>query len=126
VSGPLYYGVYELRELSTVAGYELLDVSIPFSILTDGAVIEIPVTNSLIYGSISILKTDGGKIIPAMEASAMMADIPLSGAVFGVYTEQGQLIAELTSGEGGGPLPDGKAELSGLVMGNCVSVNVFD
>jgi len=110
-SGALYYGAYELRELSTVAGYELLDISIPFSILTDGAVIEIPVTNPLIYGGVSILKTDGGENQPVAEMSAMMADTPLSGAVFGVYTEQGQLIAELTTA------PDGRAEMSGLVMG---------
>ena len=110
-SGALYYGAYELRELSTAPGYELLDISIPFSILTDGAVIEIPITNPLIYGGVSILKTDGGENTPVMEVSAMTADNPLSGAVFGVYTEQGQLIAELTSGE------DGRAEMSGLVMG---------
>jgi len=109
-SGALYYGAYELRELSTIPGYELLDVSIPFSILTDGAV-EIPITNPLIYGGVSILKIDGGKNIPAMEVSALTADNPLSGAVFGVYTEQGQLIAELTT------IEDGRAEMSGLVMG---------
>jgi len=99
-SGAMYYGAYELRELSTVPGYELLDVSIPFSILTDGAVIEIPVTNPLIYGGVSILKTD--------ESGA-----PLSGAVFGLYRRgQEQPVMELTTGE------DGRAETSGLVMGD--------
>ncbi|GHU79376.1 hypothetical protein FACS1894191_2030 [Clostridia bacterium] len=111
-SGALYYGAYELRELSTVPGYELLDVSIPFSILTDGAVIEIPVTNPLIYGGVSILKTDGGENQLVAEVSAMTADNPLSGAVFGVYNGQGQLIAEFTSGE------DGRAGMSSLVMGD--------
>ena len=101
-SGAMYYGAYELRELSTVAGYELLDISIPFSILTDGAVIEIPVTNPLIYGGVSILKTD--------ESGA-----PLYGAVFGLYRiGQEQPVMELTTGE------DGRAETSGLVMGDYV------
>ena len=111
-SGALYHGAYELRELSTVAGYELLDISIPFSILTDGVVIEIPVTNPLIYGGVSILKTDGGEHSPDTEIAARASNHPLSGAVFGVYNAQEQLIAELTTGE------DGRTELNGLVMGD--------
>jgi uncharacterized surface anchored protein len=40
-SGTLYYGDdYELRELATVEGYELIDTPIPFSILEQGAVIK--------------------------------------------------------------------------------------
>ena len=111
-SETLYYGNYELRELSTVEGYELIDTPIPFSILEQGAVIEIPVSNPLIIGGIRILKTDGGEQTPVVQLSSMTSNNPLSGAVFGVYTEQGQLIAELTTGE------DGRAEMNGLVMGN--------
>lgn len=98
VSGLLYYGAYELRELSTVEGYELLAVAVPFSVLEDGVIIDIPVTNPLIYGGVHVLKTD--------ENGA-----PLSGAVFGLYNEREQLIAELTTAA------DGTAEISGLVMG---------
>lgn len=98
-SGTLYYGDYELRELLTVAGYELLAVAVPFSILENGVVIEIPITNPLIYGGVSVLKTDE-------------SGTPLSGAVFGLYNGQDQLITELTTGG------DGIAEIYGLVMGS--------
>jgi len=97
-SGTLYYGDYELWELATTNGYELIDTPIPFSILEQGTVIEISVANPLIIGSISILKTDE-------------YDTPLSGAVFGLYNEQEQLIAELTTDA------DGRAERGSLVMG---------
>ena len=95
-SSPLYYGDYELRELATVDGYELIDAVIPFSIIEQDVIIEIPVANPLIFGSIRILKTDEN-------------GTPLPGAVFGLYNEQGQQIAELTTGE------DGRAEYGGLV-----------
>ena len=109
-SGTLYYGDdYELRELSTVEGYELIDAPIPFSILEQDVIIEIPVSNPLILGSVTVIKVDAEDIIPQLqlfnesgedEAEQPQGN-PLSGAVFGIYNEQGQKIAELTVDETG-------------------------
>lgn len=104
-SDSLFYGDYYLKELSTVDGYELLDAPIPFSILEQDAVIEIPVTNPLIMGGVSVYKISNHK-------DADGNDIPLSGAVFGLYNSIGQKLAELTSGE------DGRAVHEGLPKGN--------
>lgn len=108
-SGVLYYGDYELIELSTVEGYELIDTPIPFSITEDGVVLEIEVTNPLIMGTITVIKVDGHgeesaeeqalDIAPA--ATSINGAATLAGAVFGVYNEQGQKLAELTTGEDG-------------------------
>lgn len=106
-SGTLYYGDdYELRELSTVKGYELIDTLIPFSILEHGVIIEIPVSNPLILGSVTVIKIDA-EDIPQVQLSSYSGErsqpqgSPLSGAVFGLYNEQGQKIAELTVDETG-------------------------
>ena len=99
-SGSLFYGDYYLKELSTVDGYELLDAPIPFSILEQGAVLEIPVTNPLIMGGVSVYKISADK-------DADGNDIPLSGAVFGLYNSAGQKLAELTSGENGRAVHEG-------------------
>lgn len=105
VSDSLFYGDYYLKELSTVDGYELLDTPIPFSIMEQDTVIEIPVTNPLIMGSVSVYKISAGK-------DADGNDIPLSGAVFGLYNSAGQKLAELTTGE------DGRAVHEGLPKGS--------
>ena len=105
VSDSLFYGDYYLKELSTVDGYELLDAPIPFSILEQDTVIEIPVTNPLIMGGVSVYKISADK-------GADGNDIPLSGAVFGLYNNAGQKLAELTTGE------DGRAVHEGLPKGS--------
>lgn len=105
VSDSLFYGDYYLKELSTVDGYELLDAPIPFSIMEQDAVIEIPVTNPLIMGGVSVYKISADK-------DAHGNNIPLSGAVFGLYNSAGQKLAELTSGE------DGRAVHEGLPKGS--------
>lgn len=105
VSDSLFYGDYYLKELSTVDGYELLDAPIPFSIMEQDAVIEIPVTNPLIMGGVSVYKISADKDTDGN-------DIPLSGAVFGLYNSAGQKLAELTSGE------DGRAVHEGLPKGS--------
>lgn len=99
VSDSLFYGDYYLKELSTVDGYELLDAPIPFSIMED-TVIEIPVTNPLIMGGVFVYKISADKDEDGN-------DIPLSGAVFGLYNSAGQKLAELTSGEDGRVVHDG-------------------
>lgn len=105
VSDTLFYGDYYLKELSTVDGYELLDAPIPFSILEQDTVIEIPVTNPLIMGGVSVYKISADKDTDGNE-------IPLSGAVFGLYNSAGQKLAELTTGE------DGRAVHEGLPKGS--------
>lgn len=104
VSESLIYGDYYLKELSTVDGYELLDAPIPFSIMEQDAVIEIPVTNPLIMGGVSVYKISADK-------DGEEKDIPLSGAVFGLYNSMGQKLAELTTGD------DGRAVHEGLPKG---------
>ncbi len=95
-SDVLYYGSdYELRELSTVAGYQLVDTPIPFSILEQDVVVEIPVSNSLILGSVTILKVDAEDVDNG-SMTAVTTDSPLAGAVFGLYNQKDQKIAELT------------------------------
>lgn len=105
VSDPLFYGDYYLKELSTVDGYELLNTPIPFSILEQNTVIEIPVTNPLIMGGVSVYKISADK-------DGDGNDYPLSGAVFGLYNSAGQKLAELTTGE------DGRAVHEGLPKGS--------
>lgn len=99
VSDTLYYGDYELRELSTVEGYELIDTPIPFSITEQDVVLEIAVSNPLILGSITITKTD-------------TEENQLAGAVFGLYNSGGQKLAELITSE------DGTATHTGLPQGS--------
>ena len=105
VSDTLFYNNYYLKELSTVDGYELLDTPIPFSIMEQDAVIEIPVTNPLIMGGVSVYKISTDK-------DGDENDIPLSGAVFGLYNSAGQKLSELASGE------DGRAVHEGLPKGS--------
>lgn len=105
VSDSLFYGDYYLKELSTVDGYELLDAPIPFYIMEQDTVIEIPVTNPLIMGGVTVYKINADK-------DGDGNDIPLSGAVFGLYNGAGQKLAELTSGE------DGRVVHEGLPKGD--------
>lgn len=93
-SEPLFYGNYRLKELSTVDGYELLDTPIPFSILEQGVTVEIPVTNPLILGGVETQKTDE-------DGNA------LAGAVFGLYNDRGQKLAELICDDMGRASYDG-------------------
>ncbi|MDL2218422.1 hypothetical protein LJC27_07155 [Christensenellaceae bacterium OttesenSCG-928-M15] len=109
-SGILYYGDYELIELSTVEGYELIDTPIPFSISEDGVILELEVANPLIMGTITVFKVDDSgeeaaedeqadEIAPAI--ASINGATPLPGAVFGLYNEQGQKLAELVTGDDG-------------------------
>lgn len=101
----IYYGDYYLKELSTVDGYELLDAPIPFSILEQDIVLEIPITNPLIMGGVSVYKVSA-------ETDTDTPSVPLPGAIFGLYNAKGQKLAELISGE------DGRAAYGGLPKGS--------
>ena len=92
-SAALLYGEYELRELETADGYFLITTPIPFSILEQDVVIEIPVSNSLILGNVKIIKTDA--------AGTEENPLFLSGAVFGLFNSKGQKVEEMTTGENG-------------------------
>jgi uncharacterized surface anchored protein len=105
-SGSLYYGGdYELRELSTVDGYELITTPIPFSILEQDVIIEIPVSNPLILGGVTVIKVDAEDMPQENAAQVQSLDgiepSPMAGAVFGLYNDKGQKIAELTVDETG-------------------------
>lgn len=104
-SPPLFYGDYYLKELSTVDGFELIETPIPFSIMEQDAEIEIPVSNHLILGSVSVYKVSA-------DTDEEGNEIPLSGAVFGLYNKQGQKLAEITSGS------DGRAIYEGIPKGS--------
>ena len=115
-SGTLYYGSgYELRELSTVEGYELLDTPIPFSILEQDVVLEIPVTNPLILGGVTVIKiSEPEEPAPAIALYSEDGEGDgyeyLDGAVFGLYNAAGQKIAELVT-------ENGRASYTGLPVG---------
>lgn len=117
-SKTLHYGNYYLKELSAFDGYELIDTPIPFSILEQDVVVEIPVTNHMIVGSVVITKYGGKEPMPEPERVALHEYrdnddiILLSGAVFGLYNEWGEKLAELVTGE------DGSAIYEGLPQGN--------
>ncbi|MDL2235718.1 hypothetical protein LJC07_06160 [Christensenellaceae bacterium OttesenSCG-928-L17] len=108
-SGTLYYGDdYELRELSTVEGYELIDTPVPFSILEQDVIVEIPFSNPLILGSVTVYKVDADAPQQEMAASSFDGDSsPMAGAVFGIYNGRGQKIAEFTIGADGTGAYDG-------------------
>lgn len=109
-SGTLYYGSdYELRELSTVEGYELIDTPIPFSILEQGEVIEIPFSNPLILGSVTVIKVDADEVpqVALLNDEIHIGPSPMAGAVFGIYNAKGQKIAEITVGDDGTATYDG-------------------
>jgi len=111
LSRALYYGDYELRELSTVDGFELITTPIPVSISEQDVVIEISVTNPLIFGSVKVIKTEG----EAAEDEAVLMSAEnkfLANAVFGVYNSAQQKLGEITTGE------NGEAVYSGLPKGD--------
>lgn len=109
ISGALYYGTdYELRELATVDGYELITTPIPFSILEQDVIVEIPFSNPLILGSVTVYKVDAEKVMQDEHGEPDYSESYLSGAVFGIYNAKGQKVAEITIGE------DGRGSYDGL------------
>lgn len=88
-SPALDLGAYELRELSTVIGYQLLDRAIPFEISENGVTVTLDVENDIITGSVKIIKKDD-------------TEKNLNGAVFGIYTASNDVkIAEVTTSGSG-------------------------
>lgn len=88
-------GIYNIREISAPEGYQLSTTVISVSLVLDevantldDVLIETPLVNKLIIGSIELKKVDtGGK--------------PLAGAKFGLYDSGGHLLAEVTSDSNG-------------------------
>jgi|GEM_PF-1490955 len=89
MSPALEIGNYELREMSTVAGYKLLDSPIPFRITENDAIVELHIENEEIVGSFKIIKKDdSGRL--------------LGGAIFGIYDASNDFkFAEVTTTENG-------------------------
>lgn len=114
-SSALYYGDYYLKELSTQDGYELINTPIPFSILEQDTVLEIPVTNPMIMGSVEIYKYSGDAPMPKPQLledeNSEPEYILLSGAVFGIYNDWGHKLAEIETDA------DGYARYDGLPQG---------
>lgn len=90
-----------VQELTTAAGYELDDTQYPVAFEKPGQ--EIPfvridvndgeaIRNSVIYGDISIIKESD---MPEDVIAQGFPNVPLAGAVYGVYSTDGRLILTL-------------------------------
>ncbi len=91
LSGNLTLGDYYLLETEAAAGYAPVTEQIPFSITTNGEVVQKTVVNSLGAGTLRIA-AQGESDIPG-------AYIPLSGAAFDVYRDADNgLAGTLTTG----------------------------
>jgi hypothetical protein len=89
VSNALEYGEYYIKEVRAPEGYVLNNEAYSFSIVSDEETITLDITNDPIKGKVEIMKKDseiGEK---------------LSGAVFGIYDEDDNLIQELVTDEKG-------------------------
>ena len=89
VSNALEYGEYSIKEVRAPEGYVLNNESCAFTIVSDEETITLDITNDPIKGKVEVIKTDSetGKL--------------LSGAVFGIYNEDDNLIQELVTDENG-------------------------
>lgn len=89
ISQSLTYGQYYMKELKSPIGYTVNDEVHQFFIGKDKQVIHFDIENLIIKGKVQILK------IGAFDGKL------LSGAVFGLYKNDGTLIEELTTNENG-------------------------
>lgn len=99
-SGTLYYGEYYIKELKPAAGYEPVPSPVPFGIVEHNVTVEIRLTADMIQGSVKIIKIDEG------------SGQRLKDAVFGLYNDLNQKIAELKTNA------NGEAIYSGLPAGD--------
>ncbi|MCK5129128.1 MAG: Cys-Gln thioester bond-forming surface protein, partial [Clostridiales bacterium] len=95
----LDYGEYEIMESKAPIGYNPNMVAVLINIENNDEIVEVTINNKPIEGRVEILKTGE-------------TDIPLQGAVFGVYDSDDSLIYELTTDE------NGKALSKHLVYGD--------
>jgi len=93
------YGDWIVREIEAPTGYVLNGEPYHVIISEDGQVIEIEIENTLIHGSVQIIKTD-------------KSENRLNGATFGLYSADGKLIQEFIITE------NGEATIDGLVYGD--------
>lgn len=82
------YGDWVIREIKAPSGYVLTDASYPITILEKEQVIDLKLENSLIRGSVQIIKTD-------------TAGNRLNGAVFSLYSAKSELLQEFSIPESG-------------------------
>ena len=85
----LPYGKYKIYEISAPDGYVLSDAIGEFEITVDGEIIEVKIENRKKQGTLIINKLSEG------------TKKPLSGAVFGIYDENKDLIIEVTTNKNG-------------------------
>ena len=78
------YGDYEIREISAPEGFVLNETAFEVSVRDAGQVVELEIVNERIRGHVTLTKVD--KDYP---------DHHLSGAVFEVYNESGELIGPM-------------------------------
>ncbi len=88
VSKTLDYGEYEIVEIKAPVGYNPNPFAVIVNIQNQNEIVEITIRNNPIKGKVKILKTNED-------------DIPLQGAIFGVYTTDCSLVCELTTDENG-------------------------
>ncbi len=84
----LDYGEYEIVEIKAPDGYNMNMISTFLNIQNQDEIVEVTIRNDPIKGKLKISKTNE-------------YDMPLSGAIFGVYTADYSLICELTTNENG-------------------------
>ena len=87
--GNLPYGNYTYVETVVPVGYELNSTPVPFSIRSNGEIVEEQIINNLIKGSLQIIKVDS------------INKSPLEGATFQVLNSKGEVIqTEITNSQG--------------------------
>ena len=93
------YGDWIVREIEAPTGYVLSEESYSVIISEDGQIIEIEIENTLLHGSVQIIKTD-------------KSGNRLNGATFGLYSADGKLVQEFTISK------NGESTIDGLVYGD--------
>ncbi len=100
-------GIYNIREIKSPEGYHLTTTVVAVSLVLDeitntldDVMIELPLVNELIIGSIELKKVDSGGRL-------------LAGAKFGLYNSSGHLVAEVIS------------DINGIVRFNNVPYGVY-
>lgn len=89
VSKELYYGDYYTQEIKSLEGYVLDDTKHNFTIMNNDEMVSVEILNKLIRGQVEVDLTD------------TETDKPLSGAVFGIYNTNGELIEEIITDDNG-------------------------
>ncbi len=88
ISNQFMYGDYYLKEISTLDGYNLDEIPIPFQITENNVTVELTAINTVIRGKVQIIKYGE-------------TNNPLQGATYGIYDSEDLLIEEITTNDTG-------------------------